>query len=134
MQRYGIKWNLSSNFKQDFFFTKLVPLQSVNHILQFGFWLILLRVVSHTLLPFIFPKELFFLKFIFKWIRNWNVLICFLFENRESNKYVRSWENGGGVIKNVYRFLQEERSITPHMYVRTYTLFMFLSHGALFYL
>ena len=134
MQSYGIKWNLSSNFKQDFFFTKLVPLQSVNHILQFGFWLILLHVVSHTLLPFIFPKELFFLKFIFKWIRNWNVLICFLFENRESNKYVRSCGNGGGVIKNVYRFLQEERSITPHMYVRTYTLFMFLSHGALFYL
>ena len=32
---------------------------------------------------------------------------------------------GGGVIQNVYRFIQEERGITPHVYLCTYRQLLF---------
>ena len=40
----------------------------------------------------------------------------------------------GAYNVNVYRCVQGEKGITPHVHVRTYTIsfFMFLSYGALF--
>ena len=55
-------------------------------------------------------------------------LFVFWLTNRPSIKYIRNQENGGGgerggaVIQNVYRCVQGERSKTPHVFVRTYTI------------
>ena len=66
--------------KQELFFTKVAPVQSITDIVLLGFSLILLRwmfISSYTTIYF-FVNNFFFRKFIFQWIRYSNVSICFL--------------------------------------------------------
>ena len=68
--------------KQEFFFTKVAPVQSITDIVLLGFWLILLPwmfISSYTTIYF-FCKEFFFRMFIFQCIRYSIVLICFGWE------------------------------------------------------
>ena len=54
------------------------------------------------------------------------LLFVFWLRNMPSIKYVCNSRNGGGgVIQNVYRFIQEERGITPHVYLCTYRQLLF---------
>ena len=102
--------------KQEFFFTKVAPVQSmtdIKHVLL-GFWLMMhsgMFISSYTTVYF-FVNNFFFRMFIFQWIRYSKVLDCFLVE-----KLVRTqlgeWRTG--VIQNVYRCAQ-------------------WAHGVLFYL
>ena len=68
--------------KQEFFFTKETPAQSITDIVLLGFWLMLLPAMfisSYTTICF-FVKIFFFRMFIFQWIRYSNVPICVLVE------------------------------------------------------
>ena len=69
--------------KQEFFFTKAAPVQSITDIVLLGFWLILLPgmfISSYTTIYFF--VKIFFRMFVFQWIRYSNALICFLVEKQ----------------------------------------------------
>ena len=122
--------------KQEFFFAKVAPVQSITDIVLLGFSLILLpwMFISYYIIIYFFVKN-FFWMFIFQRIRYSNVLICLWLRNRSSIKYVRNYGNGEGSFKMLtdgYR----GRGVSPFMctYALTLSLFMFLSCGVLFYL
>ena len=64
----------------------------------------------------------FFRMFIFQWIWYSNVVIYFRLRNRPSIKYVSNWGNGGGVVQNVYRYVQGEGSWKTGHKIRTYEM------------
>ena len=95
-------------------------------------------ISSYTTIYF-FVNKFFFLKFIFSEYDIRMFLFVFWLRNRPSIKCVHNWGNGGGraegVIQNVYRCVQGEKGVTPHLlYTLTLSLSMFLSHDVLFYL
>ena len=67
--------------RQEFFFTKVPPVQGINNIVSFDFWLILLSWIFFLSYPtiYFFVKNFFF-KCLFQWIRYSNVFTCFLVE------------------------------------------------------
>ena len=68
--------------KQEFFFTKVATVQSINDIVLLPFWFIQLpRMFISSYSTIYFPiRSFFFRMFIFHWIRYLNVLICLLVE------------------------------------------------------
>ena len=46
-------------------------------------------------------------------------LFVFWLRNRPSIKYLRNWGNRGGIIQNMYRYVQEEKLKIGHK-IRTY--------------
>ena len=69
MQTHSIKWNYSSN-KQEFFFAKLAPVESITDIILFDFWLILLSwmfILSYITIYFFVKKFSFFQIFQLIW-------------------------------------------------------------------
>ena len=103
--------------KQEFFFTKVAPLQSMTDIVLLGFWLILLPwmfISSYTTIYF-FIKNFFFKYLCFSQYDIRMFLFVFWLRNRPSLKYVRNWGNGGahpncvqgeGVEKTVIRYVR----------------------------
>ena len=79
--------------KQEFFFTKAAPVQSIADIIPLGFWLILLSgmfILSYTTIYFFVKNFLFFECFYFSEYDNQMFLFVFWLRNRPSIKYVRN--------------------------------------------
>ena len=109
--------------KQEFFFTKVAPVQSIIGIALLGFWLILFP----WNFLFILHYHLFFVNNILfgcLYFSEYDIrmfLFVFWLRNRPSIKYVRKWRNwgwggshpkcvkmrtGGGVEKSVIRYVR----------------------------
>ena len=124
MQTY--RWNETNETilatRQEFFFTKLTPVQSITDIVLLGLLLILLPwlfISSYTTIYFIVKNffsnfyisvnTIFKCSYLFFWMRN-----------RPSIQYVCNWDNGGGSSKmrtGVYLGRGVENSVIR--YVRT---------------
>ena len=134
MQTY--KWTILVT-KQEFFFTRVAPIQSITDIVILAFWLILLPwmfISSYTTIYF-FVKIFFFECLYFSEYDIRMFLFAFWLRNRPSIKYVRNWGNGGGSSKictGAYR--GRGVSCLTCTYALSLFLFMFLSYGVLFYL
>ena len=93
--------------KQEFFFTKVSPVQSIFDIELLDF--LLIRFPFNTTIYF-FVKNYFFSEcFYFSEYSIRMLLFVFWLRNTSSTKYVRNW---GVVIQNVYRCVQRDRGIT----------------------
>ena len=82
--------------RQEFFFTKVAPVQSITDIALLDFWLMLpywTFISSYTTIYFF--ANLFFQMFIFRWIRYSNVFVCFFDWDREDQ--LSMYANGGGM-------------------------------------
>ena len=91
--------------KQEFFFTKVAPVQSITDIVLLGFSLILLpgMFISYYAIIYFFVKNFFSNVYI-----SVNTIfecsyLCFWLRNRSSIKCVLNWRNG--MIQNVYRYV-----------------------------
>ena len=84
--------------KQEFFFTKVAPVQSITDIVLLGFWLILLPwmfILSYTTIYFFVRNFLF----EFLYFSEYDIpmfLFVYWLRNRLSIKYLRNWGNGEG--------------------------------------
>ena len=112
--------------KQEFFFTKVAPVQSITDIALLSFWLILLLLNIYFILHYnVFFRKLFF--FECSYFSEYDIRMSFFvfwLRGRLFTKYLRNWGNKG-VIQNVCRCVQVERGIPPHVYVRTCTIFSY---------
>ena len=87
--------------KQEFFFTKEIPAQSITDIVLLGFWLMLLLsmfISSYTTICFF--VKIFFLECLY--FSEYGIqmfLFVFRLRNSPSIKYVRNWRNGAMVIQ-----------------------------------
>ena len=63
MQNYSIICNILVT-KQEFFFTKVAPVQSIADIVLLDFWLILLPFISSYTTIYFFVKNIFFFRMI----------------------------------------------------------------------
>ena len=89
--------------KQEFFFTKVAPVQSITDVVLLGFWLILLPgmfISSYTTIYF-FVKNFFFECLYFSEYDIRMFLFVFWLRNRPFIKYVRNLGNGEGHPKCV---------------------------------
>ena len=109
--------------KQEFFFTKVAPVQSITDIVLLGFSLILLpgMFISYYTIIYFFVNNFF---------SNVYISVNTIFE---CSYLSFGWEIGHplsmyvtrgmeGVIQDVYRCVQGKRGITLHVHVRTYTI------------
>ena len=89
--------------KQEFFFTKVAPLQSITDIVLLGFLLILLPFISSNITINFFVMNLifFFECLCFSEYETRMLLFVFWLTNRSSIKYVCNWGHGGGHPKCV---------------------------------
>ena len=78
--------------KQEFFFTKLAPVQSITGIVLLGFSLILLpgMFISYYTIIYFFVNNFFFEYLYFSEYDIWMILFVFWLRNRPSIKYVGS--------------------------------------------
>ena len=109
--------------KQEFFCTKVAPIQSITDIVLLGFWLILFSWMFISSCTTIY----FFVNIFFSnvYISVNTIFECsYLFYVWELGHPLSTWATGGmeGVIQNLYRCVQGKRGITPHVYVCTYTI------------
>ena len=102
MQTYSIKWKYPTT-KEELFFTKVAPAQSITEIVLLGFWLIMLPgmfISSYTITYFFvnnfFSECLYFSEYVIRMF-----LLVFWLRNKQAIKYVRNWRNGGGHQKCV---------------------------------
>ena len=103
--------------RQEFFFTKVAPIQSITGILLLDFslmllsWMFQIFISSDTNIYF-FIKNLFFRMLIFQWTRHSNVFICYFGSERDHQlrPYATSnwWGWGLGGIQNAYSCVQGE--------------------------
>ena len=63
MQDYSIIWTIVAS-KQEFFFNKVAPVQSIADIVPLNFWLILLPFISSCTTIYFFIKNIFFSQMI----------------------------------------------------------------------
>ena len=102
MQTYSIKWKYPTT-KEELFFTKVAPAQSITEIALLGFWLIMLPgmfISSYTVTYFFvnnfFSECLYFGEYVIRMF-----LLVFWLRNKPSIKYVRNWRNRRGHQKCV---------------------------------
>ena len=84
--------------KQEFFFTKVAPVQGITYIALLGFWLILfpwMFILSYTTIYFFVKNFLFDFSYFSEYYVP-KFLFVFWLRNRPSIKYLRNWGNRGG--------------------------------------
>ena len=108
--------------KQEFFFTKVAPVQCMTDIALLGFWLILLPwmfISSYITICFFVRNFFFFWMFIFQWIRYSNALACiFGWEiGHPLSTYATGGMEGGHMCTGAYWGWGVQKSLIT--YVRT---------------
>ena len=111
--------------RQEFFITKLAPVQSITGIILLNFWLMLLSWMftsSYTIyiyIYFFFLKEIYF----FEWLNfsEYDIWMSFWLRKGPSIKYVRKWWGMGRHPKCV-QLRTRAGSVTSHVYVCTHTI------------
>ena len=122
--------------KQEFFFTKVAPVQSITDIVLLGFWLILLLWMFISSYIYFFVNNFSFRCLCFSKYDIRMFIFAFRLRNRLSlSTYATERMEGDSskMCAGAYR----GRGVSPHLectYALTLSLFMFLWYGALFYL
>ena len=121
--------------KQEFFFTKVVPVQSITDIVLLGFWSILLPGMFISSYPTIYY-------FANNFFSNAYISVNTIFEcsylsfgweiGHPLSMYVTRGMEGSKMCTGAYRGRGVSRLMCT--YALTLSLFMFLSYGVLFYL
>ena len=120
MWTYSIKWNYSSNWAAVFLF-KSSPRTKHNFVLL-GFWLILLpRMFIPSYTTIYFFVNIFFFSNVYMSVNM--IFKCYLSSGWETGHPLSMYISMGmqGVIQNVYRCIQGERGITPHVCIHSYS-------------
>ena len=107
--------------RQESFFAKVAPVQSITDIALLHFWLMLppWMFVSSYFTIYFFVKKFFFEYLSFS---EYNIWMFFL-RKLPSIKYVRNQGRCGRVIQNACSCVQGEANVMPHAYARAYTVF-----------
>ena len=118
--------------RQELFFT---PVKSIPDIVLLGFWLMLLSwmFISSCTTIYFLQRSLFFLMFIFQWIRYSNVFIRFWLRKEPSIQYVCNWW-GDGESSKICTVVYRRRRVPRLMYAYATTLSFFMFFGSIFVL
>ena len=102
----ALKYELSNEIilatRQEFLFTKVAPVQSINYVVLLDFWLMLLFwifISSYTII-YIFRRKIYFFE-------------CFYFSKYDMSLDVFGWEKGHQLSTH---------ATVGDVYVRTYTI------------